>query len=177
MPLTIELLPVEGRTAFNLRRWREVLADGCLATLPHRVETDRHGRIIMSPPPAFSHSQRQGKIVGLMLSLLPTGVAMPECPLSTSDGVKAIDVGWLAATREEHVQKPIVLERAPEICVEIISPSNTEPEMREKQALYFEAGAQEVWICGLDGALKFYAAGGRKAKASHLCPDFPQTVD
>jgi hypothetical protein len=40
-----------------------------------------------------------------------------------------------------HIQKPIVLERAPEICVEIISPSNTESEIQEKQALYFEAGA------------------------------------
>src|SRR6476659_5398417 len=115
MPLTIELPSMEGQTAFNLKRWREVLADPSLAKLPHRIETDRHGHIVMSPPPAFSHSQRQGKIVGLMLKLLSEGQAMPECPLSTSDGVKAIDAAWLSAEREEHVRKPIVLERAPEI--------------------------------------------------------------
>ena len=50
---------------------------------------------------------------------------MAECPLSTSDGVKTIDVAWLSTTREENVPKPIVLERAYEICLEIISPSNT----------------------------------------------------
>jgi hypothetical protein len=111
-----------------------------------------------------------------MLTLLPAGQAMPECPLSTSDGVKAIDVGWLATTREEHVQKPIVLERAPEIGVEIISPSNTASEIKEKQALYFEAGAQEVWTCGLDGKLRFYVAAGRDVDASRLCPGFPQEV-
>jgi Uma2 family endonuclease len=176
MPLTIEFPSIEGQTAFNLRRWHEVLADPSLAKLPHRIETDRHGHIVMSPPPAFSHSQRQGKIVGLMLKLLPEGQAMPECPLSTSDGVKAIDVAWLSTTREEHVQKPIVLQRAPEICVEIISPSNTVSEIKEKQALYFEAGAQEVWTCGLDGKLRFYVTAGNEVNTSRLCPGFPQEV-
>jgi Uma2 family endonuclease len=111
-----------------------------------------------------------------MPKLLSEGQAMPECPLSTSDGVKAIDVAWLSTMREEHIQKPIVLERAPEICVEIISPSNTESEIQEKQALYFEAGAQEVWTCGLDGTLRFYVAPGHEVDASRLCPDFPQEV-
>src|ERR1700680_2792404 len=106
MPLTIELPFIEGQLAFNLRRWHEVLADPSLAKLPHRIETDRHGHIVMSPPPAFSHSQRQGKIVGLILKLLPEGEAMPECPLSTSDGVKAIDVAWLSTTREEQEIHP-----------------------------------------------------------------------
>src|SRR5271157_1630677 len=176
MALTIEYPSIEAQTAFNLRRWEEVLADPSLANLPYRIETDRHGRIVMSPPPAFSHSQRQGKIVGLMLKLLPEGQAMPECPLSTSDGVKAIDVAWLSTMREEHVQKPIVLERAPEICVEILSPSNTVSEIQEKQPLYFEAGAQEVWICGLDGNLRFYVAPGQQVDASRRCPSFPQEV-
>ena len=150
MSQTIELPTIEEQTAFNRRRWHEVLADPSLAKLPHRIETDRHGHIVMSPPPAFSHSQRQGKIVGLILKLLPEGQAMPECPLSTSDGVKAIDVAWLSTMREEHVQKPILLERAPEICVEILSPSNTVSEIQEKQALYFEAGRRKsgsaVWM-------------------------------
>jgi hypothetical protein len=29
-------------------------------------------------------------------------------------------------------------------------------EMNEKRDLYFEAGAQEVWLCGLDGKMEFY---------------------
>ena len=177
MPLTIELPSFERQSAFNLRRWQEVLADPSLARLPHRIETDRHGHIVMSPPPAFSHSQRQGKVVGLMLQLLPEGQAMPECPLSTSDGVKAIDVAWLSTTRHEYEQKPIALERAPEICVEIISPSNSPSEIREKQALYFEAGAKEVWTCGLDGTMRFYVAPGCQVGTSPLRHGFPHEID
>jgi Uma2 family endonuclease len=177
MPARIQLPPIEGQFVFNLRRWHEVLGDTSLAKLPHRIETDRHGHIVMSPPPAFSHSRRQGKIVGWMLQLLPQGEAMPECPLSTSDGVKAIDVAWLSTTREEHVEKPVLLKRAPEICVEIISPSNSPSEISEKQRLYFEAGAQEVWTCGLDGTMQFYVGDGRQVDTSLLCPEFPRAID
>jgi Putative restriction endonuclease len=70
-----------------------------------------------------------------------------ECPLSTSDGVKAIDVAWLAPERRQEVRSVSCLVRAPEICVEVLSPSNTPEEMSEKIALYFESGAREVWIC------------------------------
>ena len=53
--LTLELPPRKTRTAFNLRRWGELLADRELAKVEGRIETDRHGHIIMSPPPAPSH--------------------------------------------------------------------------------------------------------------------------
>ena len=58
--------------------------------------------------------------------------------------------------KELEVKEPLVLERAPEICVEVLSPTNSLAEMNEKRALYFEAGAHEVWICGLDGKMEFY---------------------
>jgi Uma2 family endonuclease len=176
MPLTIELPSVDGQNAFNLRRWHEVLADPFLAKLSHRIETDRHGHIVMSPPPAFSHGRRQAKIAGLMLKLMPDGQAVTECPLSTLDGVKAIDVAWISRAREENASEPVVLERAPEICVEILSPSHRASEIEEKRVLYFEAGAQEVWICNLNGQLTFYLASRQQVNVSGLCPDFPKQL-
>jgi hypothetical protein len=63
-------------------------------------------------------------------------------PAQNLDGVKAIDVAWLAPGRNEIEKGELVLEEAQEICVEVLSPSNREDEMAEKRALYFEAGAQ-----------------------------------
>jgi hypothetical protein len=57
--LTIELPPRQGQTRFNLRRWGELVADPELARIEGRVETDRYGNIIMSPPPAPSHGSLQ----------------------------------------------------------------------------------------------------------------------
>src|SRR6202022_1604609 len=124
MPLTIQLHPSERQTAFNLKRWRELLADPDLARLPHRIETDRHGHILISPPPAPAHGGQQSEIVYLLKTLLPQGRVVAECPLSTSDGVKAIDVAWLAPERGHEGRSVMCFLKAPEICVESFSPPN-----------------------------------------------------
>jgi Uma2 family endonuclease len=176
VPLTIQLPPLEQQTAFNLQHWFELQNDPDLARLPHRIETDRYGHILMSPPPAPSHGSRQLEIGYLLKNLLPRGHALTECPLSTSDGVKAIDVAWLKPDREAEIQS-ICLTRSPEICVEVLSPSNSEAEMSEKRALYFEAGASEVWFCDEQGNLIFWLASTDKSvERSLLCPQFPQRI-
>ena len=48
-----------------------------------------------------------------------------------------------------EAQNPVALERAPEICVEVLSPSNSKPEMEEKRALYFEAGRRRSGFADL----------------------------
>jgi Uma2 family endonuclease len=115
-------------------------------------------------------------ICGLLQRLMPGGEVITECPLSTSDGVKAIDVAWLAGGRAENSSEPVLLERAPEICIEIVSPSNSTAELREKSALYSEAGAQEVWICQLDGRIEFSRVPGGRIDRSELCPEVPLVI-
>jgi Uma2 family endonuclease len=176
VPITIELPDLDSQTKSNLARWTEILADPFLAKIPNRIETDRHGHILMSPPPAFPHSRRQGHIISLLHELLSNGQTLPECPVSTADGVKAVDVAWLAPGRPEITQDPIVLTRAPEICVEILSPSNSASEIDEKRILYFDAGAAEVWICALDGAISFFSAPHQQLSTSSICPDFPTRI-
>jgi len=178
VPITIELPDLKSQTAFNLARWAELCADPRLAKLQDRIETDRHGHILMTPPPAFGHGRRQFSLGNLLSDLLPQGLVITECPLSTADGVKAVDVAWLGPGRLEPDDKPepTVLIRAPEICVEVLSPSNTQREMDEKRALYFDAGAIEVWICNLDGSMSFFSGVHHQVAASSLCPAFPQTI-
>jgi Uma2 family endonuclease len=176
MPITIELLDLKSQTRFNLDRWAEIAADPRLAKLPDRIETDRHGHLLMTPPPGFPHSDRQGNIADLLKDLLPNGRTLAECPLSTADGVKAIDLAWLARARAEFRERPLVLTSAPEICIEVFSPSNTQREIDEKRALYFDAGATEVWICNLDGSITFFAGPDRQQSTSLLCPAFPQAI-
>jgi Uma2 family endonuclease len=176
VPITIELPDLEFQTEFNLARWAEILADPTLAKLPHRIETDQHGHILMSPPPAPIHGRRQAHISGLLRQFLPNGIAFSECPLSTAGGVKAVDVAWLSPERSEDISRLTLFERAPEICVEIVSPSNSRSEINEKRALYFDAGAAEVWICNPDGHISFFAAPHNQLPASSICPAFPGSI-
>jgi Uma2 family endonuclease len=174
--LTLDLPPRETRTAFNLRRWAEILADPDLARMEGRIETDRHGRIIVMPPPAPSHGSYQSEISHLLRTLLAEGRVMTECPVSTADGVKGADVAWASPGRMKELGKGVCFINAPEICVEVISPGNTRSEIEEKKALYFDAGAEEVWICGEDGSVSFFCSAVAPVPASIICPNFPQRV-
>src|SRR2546423_1598857 len=127
--LTLELPPHKKQTAFNLRRWAELLANRELAKVEGRIETDRHGHIIMSPPPAPAHGTFQSKIAQLLWDLLPTGLVVTECPISTADGVKAADVAWASSERMDELGEQACFSRAPEICVEVISPACTKAEI------------------------------------------------
>ena len=150
-----------------------MLHDSSLAGLPFKIETNAHGNILMTPPASGSHSQRQGDMVFLLRSILG-GRALPECPISTIAGVRAADVGWYSDQRFTKIAGQIAFEIAPEICVEIRSPSNSESELAEKMQLYFEAGAEEVWFCTEDGSMTFFTkASSQAAPASTLCPAFP----
>ena len=173
MQTKIELQP---RREQHLARWEELRADLELAKLPFKIETDRLGRILMSPPPFFDHVRHVARIIELLHGHLPAGKVLPETPVVTSDGVKVTDAAWISAgyAAELEGQHPAALERAPEICVEVLSPSNTSEEMAEKCALYLEAGAQDVWLCGLDGKIAFYTPD--PSTQSAICSEFPSQI-
>ncbi len=174
--LAIQLPSHRNQTAFNLERWDELLADSFYSQLEHRIETDRHGNIIMSPPPSFSHSYKGSELIRLLNLHGKNGQALHEVPISTSDGVRAADVAWLTDSQLAAAQKTNVLTTAPQICVEVLSPRNSEKEMQEKMDLYFDAGATEVWLCDDDGTLRFFSSTGNRIKSSGLFPDFPLSI-
>lgn len=100
------------------------------------------------------------------------GRARTEIPLATSEGIKAMDVGWLSDARIPRREAYAVLETAPEICVEVVSSSKVRAELDERRRLFFERGASEVWFCDAEGNLEFFAPAGRIPKSA-LCPKFP----
>ena len=176
--LTIDLPSHQAQTARNVRRWAELLADRELTRFEGRIETDRHGHIIMSPAPAPSHGSFQLELGYLLRQLMPRGRTLTECPISTADGVKAADVAWASPERMLELGDQVCFPRAPDICVEVLSPSNTEAEMREKMTLYFDAGAREVWFCSASGALSFFGSETTQPLGvSKLCPRFPQRIE
>ncbi len=174
MQLTIQLPPREQQIAFNRKRWGEVLEDRGLIDLPYRIETNEYGQILMTPPASGGHSTRQTRIL-LTLDKLLGGQPLAECPISTIAGVKVADVGWYSPARFAQVENQIAFEIAPEICVEVCSPCNTDSEMQVKRQLYFEAGAEEVWLCELDGTMNFYLTNAPDTTQAQFsrCPSFP----
>jgi Uma2 family endonuclease len=111
----------------------------------------------------------------LLRSRLRTGKTMPECAVQTRKGVRVADVVWVSDAIFAKIKHEAACSVCPEICIEVVSASNTDEEMREKRKLYFEQGAKEVWICSEQGGLRFFTARGEQP-ASSLVPDFPPQI-
>ncbi len=178
MPTVLDIPGIGDATAFHLKRWEQVCADPMLHRIEGRVETNRFGQIVLTPPPGFTHATHQSEICLGLKTMMQGGRAITECAVLTRDGVKGVDVAWISEGRVTRGLKNEVLTIAPEICVEVFSPSNTRQQMEANRQLYFEAGAEEVWLCDRQGALHFFLRGSAETEvgASVLCPTIPGTL-
>lgn len=147
--------------AFILK-WEEVLRDPTLRDLPYKIELNAWGKIEMSPARARD-ARLQGHIAVELGRQLPDGVVLTECPVLTDIGLRVPDVVWASQAFMQRHASADILPSAPEICVEVISPSNTEMEITEKTHAYLQAGAHEVWIATEAGELHFFDTSGEKA--------------
>lgn len=164
--------------AFNRALWGRLLVDPVFSRFEFRIETDRHGQVIMSPPPAPAHGNFQAKIAFLLQKQMQSGRTLSECPISTREGVKTADVAWCSDAVWDRLGEGSCFEQCPEVCVEVLSPSNTRSEIEEKRRLYFEEGAREVWLCHPSGKMEFFdSADEGPIGVSGLFPDFPLEVE
>lgn len=153
-----------------------MVADRKLGAMPNKIETDRDGNINMSPPADGDHGDRQAEIVYQLKGSLPKGRVIAECGVSTSEGTKVPDVAWLSSEHPQVLKARILAAKpAPEICIEILSLDNTGKEIREKTALYIEAGAHEVWICDLEGKMRFLSPNAELSVSTRF-PEFPKLI-
>ncbi len=155
--------------------WQQVCEHPSLQNIPFKIELNERGQILMSPVKVI-HSLLQGQVDYLLRQCLENGKSFPECAVKTRRGTKVADVVWASDERLQQIKYETECSVAPEICIEIVSESNTAEEMDEKRLLYLENGAEEVWMCTSDGDMSFYNEKGRIAK-SVLAPDFSEKID
>lgn len=155
--------------------WSQVCEDKSLQNLPYKIELNEWGNIVMSPA-SNRHGNIQGKIAHFLMTFLKSGTVLTECSIETSKGVKVADVVWASPDFLKRNKGCTPYVDAPEVCVEIRSPSNSEKEMLEKRDLYFAKGAKEYWLCDEDGNLCFYDRRSRIPKSGYF-PEMPTTIE
>jgi len=155
--------------------WSDVIADPSLQDLPYKIETNSLGQIVMTPA-SNRHGQLQLHLGKMLMDLQPGGDVQVECSINTPNGVKVADVAWYSEQFIAIHGDATPFEQAPELCIEVCSPSNSQRELVEKMQLYFEQEAQEVWFCSDDGLLEFYSIAGQE-ETSSLIPGFPVSIE
>ena len=149
---------------FLIARWNELCRDPSLEDLPYKIELNAWGKVEMSPP-AVPHARLQSEVAQQLGAQLKDGLAYTECPIVTDIGVRLPDVAWASNAFRARHKGSSPLPQAPEICVEIISPSNFDAEIVEKTRAYLAAGAQEVWLVAQNGTVRYIDNTGEKPQS------------
>ena len=155
--------------------WQQVTEHPSLRDLPFKIELNQYGAIIMNPV-KLNHSVYQGELSRRLGNLRPDGKVSVEFAIATPKGTKVADVAWVSQERWQKLRGKTEADVAPEVCVEVLSMSNSNYEIKEKRKLYCDQGALEVWVCDEYGNLTFYNAR-RKLRRSALFPDFPDHIE
>jgi Uma2 family endonuclease len=141
-------------------QWSEVINNPYLQDLPFKIELNRYGKIEMAPI-----TNKRGRLkaqIGTVLdSKLKQGITVLGCSIQTTEGVKVADVAWASKDYIKQHGYETPYTQAPEICIEIVSPSNSKEEMAMKVQLYLQAGATEVWIVWENGIVDYYGKTGK----------------
>ena len=144
--------------------WSEVINNPILKDLPFKIELNKFGKLLMSPA-SNSHGRTQMKIGNQLSAKLPDGEVISECSIQTSEGVKVADVVWASNEFIKTFAYKTPYPKAPEICIEIVSPSNSKAEMAEKIELYLAKGAKEVWLVYENEKTEIYTHEGQIDKS------------
>ncbi|MFN0096324.1 MAG: Uma2 family endonuclease [Dehalococcoidia bacterium] len=107
------------------------------------------GVLIVMPSPSFEHQRVTLRIAAALLGfadknggdafVAPLGVALSE-----EHGFQP-DAGYISAERGSTIVERGI-EGAPDLVVEVASPSTSRYDRRTKLPAYFDAGVREVWL-------------------------------
>lgn len=111
------------------------------------------GEVIMTPPPGFEHGLVQVQIASLLNTYARTtrrGRVTVESGVVTErdpDSVRGPDAAFWSAERIPLDQRPTGYpSTVPDLCVEVLSPSQRRSKVREKVEEYFALGVRLVWV-------------------------------
>jgi Uma2 family endonuclease len=148
-PLSVELLG---------ERYRALCTDRLYENIPGKIELDRWGRMVMSPASNY-HGWLQANLVRALAVL--GGRTTTEASVLSAHAVYVADVAWATAEFASRHGTETPFTRAPEICIEIVSPSNSRKGLMEKVEAYLSVGAIEAWIVFPQSKrIEFYGANG-----------------
>jgi Uma2 family endonuclease len=117
----------------------------------YRVELVR-GRLVREPRPATLHARLVARLTRLLdefversgggLILTEGGALLARDP----DTVRGPDIAFYSRDRIPAARYELTYWEAPDLAVEITSPSNRAPDIQEKVTDYLDAGARLVWV-------------------------------
>jgi Uma2 family endonuclease len=141
-----------------LQRWQALAND---PDSPDRYELNELGELILAPKPTNDH-QRVAQAVVRSIEAQLGPEAGTEIAVLTDRGIRVPNVVWMPVARWRGAKGESPFSFVPDLCVEILSPSNSRAEIRMKIGAYLRGGAREVIIVGRKGEIEYHGPEGRR---------------
>ncbi len=109
------------------------------------------GELQILPPAKLNHTRIAMRVIRALAALQDQGLgeALPEAGYKLSDDPPSWvqpDVSFLRSERLQNTGEGAYAVGAPELAIEIVSPSETATMLQRKVELMLGAGAQAVWV-------------------------------
>lgn len=107
------------------------------------------GQLIALTRPKMKHTKLQYRLVELLQPFAKSkGIVASEVPFRALPeyDLRGADVAFVSQARWDATADDDNLRGSPELVIEVLSPSNTKSEIREKAALCLSTGAEEFWV-------------------------------
>ena len=113
----------------------------------------RHGELIILAPPTHEHFLIQRHLRRL-LENAAQGAGEVEIEMAfqaTSDyNYRIADVAFISKERWAQIPLKGTMRGAPDLVIEVLSPSNTATEILDKETLCLENGSKEFWVVDVE---------------------------
>lgn len=159
-----------------------ITADRLTAEDLEKIHDDAHryelveGRLLVREPPGYTHGRVSAGLIARLFNHVTehslgvvlatdTGYILRRGP----DTVRAPDASFVSSDRIPDPEPRSYAELAPDLAVEILSPSNRPAEIEARVSDLFRAGTRLVWILDPDTEMASVRRPGREPLA--LSPD------
>jgi Uma2 family endonuclease len=119
-----------------------------------RHELDE-GKLVTTAPPRFLQSRIAKqlydsiliyRVAGQVSGEVLSGAAYLLYPSAKDKTVRQPDVSYVNDDRPKTTARGSYMEGAPDLAIEVVSPSDTAEQMARKVRQYLTAGAESVWV-------------------------------
>lgn len=132
----------------------------------------KHTDNVLSGYPDSRVGALAGKIAEIILKQMGGGHLVFNIPVETREGIRVVDVGWIAGSRMQTLRTIPAWTAAPDLCVNIVSVGRPQQQVEDDDNWLLRSGAQETWIIDGDGSVIRH----RNPHAPYITTHVPERV-
>jgi Uma2 family endonuclease len=150
LSFAVEYVAIKGGIPMSVRTGQVTVEEFLRLPDPREGHYElHHGEVVLVQPPKEVHQDDQDRIQmvlkRLLVSLGRVRMEMAFFPAPEYE-VWVADVGFLRRERKLTTQGDSYIMGAPDLAVEVRSPSNTNAEIEDKRSICLANGCQSFWL-------------------------------